>query len=44
MIKPEGKNVRIENESVRIRDFTKDDLPVMLKWLLNRGWPLKSIA
>jgi hypothetical protein len=25
--------MKIENNSIRIRDFTKDDLPIMLKWL-----------
>lgn len=26
-------NVGIENNQIRIRDFTRDDLPLMLKWL-----------
>ena len=33
MINPEGENVRIENNQIRIRDFTASDLPIMLRWL-----------
>ena len=27
------KNMKIENNQIRIRDFTREDLPLMLKWL-----------